>query len=154
MTFQAENVWHNDKDPKVFLCCLECGRAGLLNEARGTPGMRSHACMAGHVMTVDLSKLPDRFGPEAYAASPDGSCFAHWINHQPDHGRTVAPTGRKPPMPQPSGLGDLEAQVERLAALREYERANRARFADDPILLEAFDRLIARKKRTIMGNPD
>jgi RNase P subunit RPR2 len=140
----------------LFIRCNSCGQTfahayGLNVDPLVIPCERCDVRI-----TLSPRKAPiEVYSEEAEACSPDDSAAAYWKTGDLPRLDAKFPAVRaKKPATDTSGLGDLESQVERLAALREYERTNRERFKDDPILLEAFDRLIARKKRQIMGNPE
>jgi|GEM_PF-4674043 len=145
-----------DQDAFYVICTL-CNPGTVVEDVKASARSMDNladpltvvACMyCGARLTFTTALIPKGgYCPEAEACSPDGSGAAFIANHRAHPWRIV----RKKVA---AGIGSLEAKIDQLKQLADYAAHRRDEFADDPILLQAFDRLIDREKRKIMGNPD
>lgn len=135
-TSQPDLLKQLTKKPQIVVACMYCSSR----------------------LTFDSERVPrGGYSLDAELASPDRSGAA-WVGPLSPLPRDL----KRAELPQESPAvpveekrltvtDELDSQVERLRELRDYVARRRPEFEDDPILLDAFDRLIARKKRSIMG---
>ncbi len=135
--------------PRIFLACTTCGGYAWLAppEGKTTGTMIANCYRGGEFLMVRVAEVPESLTPESLTCSPDGSAVAYWV---PTDGTawTVKPGSVKKSSPVPT----LDAKMDELRKLKEYSAHHRKEFENDPVLLDAFDRLVDREKRKIMDS--